>query len=373
MQNAIIIFENSLKAQKKERVGELLEDLAYNLALQKLPQNIKPEVALKEFLKVLKKLDLLSNKNITRVIKALIKAKIQKDESTLYALINELGILRNKIETQKNAIKNEVSQTFYELKQSIDSSDFGKQISSSIDDAFLFEVEILGILKETAESAFITTLEKGEDIELTIGEIAKNLMYSAVCEANFHKENILQSSKIILNSAFELANEYKNLADELCIGVVKGTQEGIGLGVEKFKTSFHYCALEEDLNLKEKELIDLEDEFIALLKAMAKDYDNPVAQILKNLLENDLDTLFAKFKRLMSESRAQIVLSINELKKKPKVDDFSRLTQSKLNVFKKEISDLEKVVSEKYKDFNTTQAKKLGISLWEKAKGLIKR
>ena len=372
MQNTIIIFENSLKAQK-DRASELLGDLTYSLALQKLSQNIELQTALKEFLEVLKKLDLLSNKNITQVIKALIKAKIQKEENTLYTLINEMGILRSKIEQQKNAIKNEVSQTFYELKQSVDNSDFGKQISSSIDDAFLFEVEILGILKETAESAFITTLEKGEDIELTISEISKDLMYSAVCEANFHKENILQSSKILLNSAFELANEYKNLAGDLCIGVVKGTQEGIGLGVEKFRTSFYYCAFEEDLNLKEKELIDLEDDFITLLKTMSKNYENPVADILKNLLENDLDTLFAKFKRLMSESRAQILLSINEFKKKPKIDDFSSLTQSKLNVFKKEINDLEKVVSEKYKDFNTTQAKKLGINLWEKAKALIKR
>lgn len=371
MQNAVIIFENSLKAQK-EHSSEFLENLAYNLILQ-MPQSIELQVVLKEFLQVLKKLDLLSNENITQIIKAFIKAKIQKDENTLYTLINEMGILRSKIEQQKNAIKNEVSKTFYELKQSLDHSNFGKEISNSIDEAFLFEVEMLGMLKETAESAFITTLEKGEDIELTISEISKDLMYSAVCEANFRKENILQSSKILLNSAFELANEYKNLAHELCIGVVKGTQEGIGLGVEKFKNSFHYCALEEDLKLKEKELIDLEDDFIILLKTMSKDYDNPVAKILKNLLENDLDTLFAKFKRLMNESRMQILFSVNELKKKPKIDDFSKLTQSKLNVFKKEMSDLEKVVSEKYKDFNTTQAKKLGISLWEKAKSLIKR
>lgn len=371
MQNTIIIFENSLKAQKVHS-SEFLANLSYNLALQ-MPKNADLQSILKEFLKVLKKLDLLDSKNTSQVIKALIKAKIQNDENALYTLINEMGILRSKIERQKNAIKNEVSKTFYQLKQGIDSSDFGKDISSSIDEAFLFEVEILGMLKETAESAFITTLEKGEDIELTISEISKDLMYSAVCEAKFHKENILQSSKIILNSAFELANEYKNLAKELCIGVVKGTQEGIGLGVEKFKNSFHYCALEEDLRLKEKELIDLEDDFITLLKTMANHYENPVAKILKNLLENDLDTLFAKFKRLMNESRAQILLSLNEMRKNPKVDDFSRLTQSKLNVFKKEINDLENVVGEKYKDFNTTQAKKLGISLWEKAKALIKR
>ena len=126
------------------------------------------------------------------------------------------------------------------------------------------------------------------------------------------------------------------------------------------------------MTLKEKELIDLEDDFIALLRELYRNCENPARDILKNLLENELDTAFAKLKRLISESRAQIVLSINELKKNPKVDDFSRLTQSKLNIFKRELGDLERAASEKYKDFNTTQAKKLGISLWERAKGLVK-
>ena len=120
-------------------------------------------------------------------------------------------------------------------------------------------------------------------------------------------------------------------------------------------------------------MIDLENDFIALLKELSKKHENPVANILKDLLENDLDTAFAKLKRLVSESREQLILSISELKKNPKVDDFSRLAQSKLNVFKKEIADLEKAFGEKYKDFNTTQAKKLGFNLWEKAKALIKR
>ncbi len=372
MRNSLVIFENSLSSQK-EQASELLEDLTFNLAVQKLAQNTRLDTILNEFLKVLDKLEMLDNQNTTKVVKALIKAKIQNEQNALYALLSEMELLKSKIKQQKNSLKNEVSQVFYELKQGVKNSNFQTQISNSIDDAFLFELENLDILKETAESAFITTLEKGEDIELTISEISKNLMFNAICEANFGKENILQSSKILLDTAFELANEYKNVAKELCIGVVRGTQEGIGLGVEKFRTSFTFCAFEDDLTLKEKELIDLENDFIALLKELSKKHENPVANILKDLLENDLDTAFAKLKRLVSESREQLILSISELKKNPKVDDFSRLAQSKLNVFKKEIADLEKAFGEKYKDFNTTQAKKLGFNLWEKAKALIKR
>lgn len=352
MQNSLIIFENSLLA-RKDGAEQLLEDLTYNLALQ--TPNAKAADTLNAFLSVLARLNMLSSANTSRVIKALIKAKVRQHEALLYTLISEQESLKSKIEAQKAALKEAVSQSFYELKQSIDTSAFAAQISSGIDEAFLFEVGILGILKETAESAFITTLERGEDIELTINEIAKDLIYSAICEANFAKENILQSSKIVLNSAFELANEYKNLAKELVRGAVKGTQEGIGLGVEKFKKSFQFCAVEEDLSLKERELIGLEDEFIALLKALCAKFENPVQKELQTLLDSELDSFFAKFKRLIVDTREQLIVSIHELRKKPSQNL---------------VREPEKMG---YTDFNLNQAKKLGISLWEKAKGLVKR
>lgn len=365
MQNAVIIFENSLLA-KKGKESELLEDLTFNLALQTPNKDLNH--TLNAFLQVLERLNLLNPQNTTTLIKALIKAKIQQKQNTLYALINELGALEAQIETQKSALKNEVSETFFDLKQSIDSSAFATQISSGIDDAFLFEVGTLGILKETAESAFITTLERGEDIELTISEIAKNLIYNAICEANFAKKNIIQSSKIVLNSAFELANESKNLSREIVRGVVKGTQDGIGLGVEKFKKSFQFCSFEEDLSLKEREIIGLEDDFITLLRTLCVKFENPVRNELQSLLNGELDGFFAKFKRLIVESREQLILNINELRKKPHSNDFSRMTQNKLDSLQ---SELKQMSAHRYADFNLNQAKKLGVSLWEKAKNLV--
>ncbi|EIZ8035224.1 TPA: hypothetical protein LGC34_001919, partial [Campylobacter jejuni] len=53
--------------------------------------------------------------------------------------------------------------------------------------------------------------------------------------------------------------------------------------------------------------------------------------------------------------------------------DFNKLTQRKLNRFKQEIFELEKIASEKYKDLNSKKAKKLGVRLWEKAKKFVKK
>lgn len=374
MDNALIIFENTL-ANNKDKASLLLEELTQSVVLKftKNKRNNDLNILFIKLMQSLKKLDLLSADNATILAKALIKTNIKEQENILYQYLDEMSLLRSKIEFQKNTLKNEISKSFYELKESLQESEFAGEFAPSINEAFLYEVEMLGILKEIAESAFIATLEKGEDIELTISEIAKNLMYRSICEADFKKELILKNSQIILSTAFELANESKNYAKELSVGVVKGVQEGILQGIEKFKTSFTYCTLEEDLNLKERELIDIEDEFINLLKNQMNLHQNPVKDILKDLLENELDTLFAKLKRLASESREQLILTINDIKKNPKINDFSKLAQSKINIFKKEINDLEQLASERYKDFNTQEAKKLGVSLWEKAKKFISR
>ncbi len=48
--------------------------------------------------------------------------------------------------------------------------------------------------------------------------------------------------------------------------MIKGTRDGIVLAMEKFKASLTYANFEEDVSLKSKELIGIEDDFIALLK-----------------------------------------------------------------------------------------------------------
>lgn len=378
MKNTLIIFENSLSNLGKDEASDLLEDLSFNLAYKQIshnPHETKKVLnsLLVEFLTILKKLDFFDDENVTKVIKALVKASIVDAQNSLYEYISEAELLNKQIENQKNLIKNQISDNFFEFENILQECSFCDEFSGGLNDAILFDIEMLGILKETAESAFLTTLEKAEDIELTSSEIAKNLVYNAICEAHFEKERILKISSIILNTAFEIANESMAYAKDLCLGVIKGTRDGISLAMEKFKTTLAYAKFEEDVSLKSKELIGIEDDFIALLKREIKEQKNPSKDIVENLLEHELDNLFAKFKRLAVESREQLLLVLNDIKKNPKINDFNKLTQRKLNRFKQEIFELEKIASEKYKDLNSKKAKKLGVRLWEKAKKFVKK
>ncbi|ECO3391761.1 TPA: hypothetical protein ACRT47_001421 [Campylobacter jejuni] len=378
MKNTLIIFENSLSNLGKDEARDLLEDLSFNLAYKQISHNPHEtkkilNSLLVEFLTILKKLDFCDDENVSKVIKALVKASVADAQNSLYEYISEAELLNKQIENQKNLIKNQISDNFFEFESILQECSFCNEFSGGLNDAILFDIEMLGILKETAESAFLTTLEKAEDIELTSSEIAKNLVYNAICEAHFEKERILKISSIILNTAFEIANESMAYAKDLCLGVIKGTRDGIVLAMEKFKASLTYANFEEDVSLKSKELIGIEDDFIALLKKEIQLQNDPCRSIVENLLEHELDNLFAKFRRLASESREQLILVLNDIKRNPKINDFNKLTQRKLNHFKQEIFELEKIASEKYKDLNSKKAKKLGVRLWEKAKKFVKK
>ncbi|ECP7643999.1 hypothetical protein ACMF93_001557 [Campylobacter jejuni] len=378
MKNTLIIFENSLSNLSKDEASDLLEDLSFNLAYKQIshnPHETKKVLnsLLVEFLTILKKLNFCDDENVSKVIKALVKASVADAQNSLYEYISEAELLNKQIENQKNLIKNQISDNFFEFESILQECSFCNEFSGGLNDAILFDIEMLGILKETAESAFLTTLEKAEDIELTSSEIAKNLVYNAICEAHFEKERILKISSIILNTAFEIANESMAYAKDLCLGVIKGIRDGIVLAMEKFKASLTYANFEEDVSLKSKELIGIEDDFIALLKKEIQLQNDPCRSIVENLLEHELDNLFAKFRRLASESREQLILVLNDIKRNPKINDFNKLTQRKLNHFKQEIFELEKIASEKYKDLNSKKAKKLGVRLWEKAKKFVKK
>lgn len=371
MKNLAIIFENSILACDNDNISTLISDLSFNLSYKKMQvQNTSNEELFSIFMSILEKLNLTSEDNVSSVISGIIKARVEDDKKTFFAYINEFSNLKNKIEEQKNTIKQKICDNFFELEQNLTKANFSN-IKVSINDAMLYDVEILGLLKETAESAFITTLEKGENIELTACEIAKNLTFNAICEGNFEKERILKISEIVLNAAFELANESKMFAQDLCKGTIYGVSEGIFLAIEKFKSSYTYSVLEQDLKQQEKKLTHIEQEFISLLKTLSLSLQDPAQSILKELLEHKLDTLFAKLRRLIQENREQILLKINELKQNPRIDDFSKLAQSKLNALSKELSDLEKLASQKYKNMDKSYAKELGVRLWEKAKKLI--
>lgn len=324
----------------------------------------------------LKEYDLLNNKSMGIVMEALNKAITADDEEYLYKIMHERDRLKVSMKYQKQQIKTLMVVNCKNMENFIYSSEFENkdEISLVLKDRLLNDLEMLGILKETAESAFLTTIEMGDDVQDTAYEIAKNMTYLAINEGELTKKHFIQIAKAIILVAINIANESKMYAKELVCGAIDGTKDGISKAIEKFKDELEFTPDEmgESLGYNPKEFIKIEDDFISLLKQAAISCNEPSKTIINEALQNDYNRYFSRLKRISGEAREKIIEKIENLSQK------SSIFKSNLYINEK-FGNFEKIASEKLaqiKKIQTfenakTEAKKFGDRIYEAAKKFI--
>lgn len=120
MKNLAIIFENSLLACEKNEIPSLISELVFNLSYKKICyENTTNEELFASFSKVLEKLELVNEENISKIIQGIIKARVEEDKKSFFAYINEYGKLKAKIEEQKNTIKHKICDNFFDLEKTL--------------------------------------------------------------------------------------------------------------------------------------------------------------------------------------------------------------------------------------------------------------
>lgn len=355
MKQTIINYKAKLSTLSKEEARMLLAKLSFDLAYKTLVKNPdKLNETLNDFIYLAKDSGLDSNEDIKIITQAIMKASIEEEKTKLFKLISDQDELQAAILRQKESIKDLIRNNFSLLEANLASQGLASEV---LKDAKLCDIEILGLLKETAESAYLTTLEKGCDIELTAKEITRSLVCSAIDEGVFEKKRIIKITSVVLQAAFEIANETKLYANALCMGAILGAWEGIFERASFLKETLPFC--EEKPNLSEKELIYLEDDFIFLLRFLQKNAQSPVKELLQEILDTQLDNISAKFSRILQEGKENLKLKLNDLKQSPKVAQLEGKARERLAELKE--------------DFYRFDAKELGTRLWERAKNLIKK
>ena len=277
------------------------------------------------------------------------------------------------------------------------------EILTAIDEKMLCELQMLGILKETTEAAFLTAIEKGDDVKDTVEQIAKNVVLSAINEGEASKERILEIARTVCEAASEIADVDQAFAKELISGAIGGVKEALGKRTEKFIEEIKFAPDGQTLLGEAKEFIRLEERFVAMLRDMARS-DEPSAAVINEILDESVDSYFAKFKRLQNDVSRQIELQLEELKFNENIDKFASLAGAKfeelkrevtqagdkfkenfnakerLEALKKDISDFEKRTQEKLSAINASEigenlkskSKELGEKLYKAAENLIK-
>ncbi len=412
MQSIQTLFSTTIEENlNSDNLENILKDITFELSKRRL-QRLKDKTKIQHragelfelYCKILEEKNLKNSKNISAVIDGLTKALTYEKEEFLYKMIYEKEQLEKSILNQKNEIKDTIKETYKTIEKHIDTlpEEIQNSAKEALSDIKLSGLEMLGILRETAEEAILTTLEKGSDIQDTIQEITKNLTYQAINDGDFTKRRFLDISNTIISVATEIANENISLAKEIINGSIEGTKNGILKAVNKFKNDIKFAPEEiEDIsgtNLLEikKELLKIEEEFIDMLKEFSSSISGISKEILSEKIKQ-LDTSTMKLKRAAQETAEAIAQKIEELKEDISINDIKEKAEErfetlkkdvanlekkageKLETLKKDVANLEKKAEEKFEEIKksertkqaTNEAKKLGLRAWEIAKSML--
>ena len=388
MESTQTLFIQTIKENRdNQRLSHLITDITTDLAAKKIQRLKDPshiQKRLKElfslFLHSLKEEDLATHANLSAIVDGLIKAATANDEALLFARIYEKEQLEKWIDSQRNHIKSIISSTYETIENSISQEDSVAQ--KALQDSKLRGIEMLGILKETAQEALLTTIEKGDDIEDTAIEITKSISYQAINEGDFTRQRFLDVARGIIDVCVEIADADQAFAKELLNGCVHGTKEGIAKAVEKFKNDLKFAPEEveallgRDLSETKKELLKIDEEYVQMLKECAQQSQGVSRGILKEIIEEELDSSYAKIQRISHEAREAISERVEELRKNASSfeKEFKEKATKRMEELKKEMSELEKKAGERVENLRnsprTQEARKLGLRAWEVAKGM---
>lgn len=391
------IFLNFIdKHQKDEHfvanLGDNVFDIFKNEFLDEKQNNGKVIEIFSQLCEILKDKNLLNSKNIASVMDGLFRASIYEKEQHFHKLLYENDQIKKQIYAKGKEIRNCLVEIYKDMENEFKNTQnpHKAMILNIINERLIGGLEILGILRETAQSAFISTIENGDDVEDTAYEISKNISYLTINEGDFKKERILNISNIIIKAAIEVANESKIHANTLIKGVINGNKDGIFKCVEKLQDEIKFTPKEINKQLLQtaKELQNIENDFIELLKNTAQNCIDPSKSIINDILQNDLDSYLAKFIRLTNETKQLVIYKVDEIKENENIEELTKKATETIQTFKDEISkkslkifknlelqkhEFDKFEIEDKKNDLALEAKKLGNKIYDGAKAFIKQ
>ena len=367
-------------------------------------ENTLPDLLKQKMNELYDKMDkesLINAKNLKSAMEGINQALVSGEEKKLYELFDKRDEINRAIDAKREEIKNRLKISFEAAEEVVKDRDFGEkeEILELLNNAIIRETRMLGILKESAQIAFLTTLEGAKDVEETAGAIAKNMTYAAIRGGEFSKERMFEISKNIISVAGNLANEGHIFAKELIKGAINGTRDGILRAIEKLKDEAKFAPDELRLSSQLVHLKNIDEEFIALLKDLEKEFEGIAKDEIENVINSELDTSLAKFKRISEQAREQITSRIEELKSNDTAKHMINVANEKLEALKrelndkseklklnfdanekfedikKEIADFEKKANEKLEDLKQidikSEAKKIGDRAYQAAKDFL--
>lgn len=330
-------FKRDIKTRYKS-----LQDIPVDLKLDSIMEAVRSEWSTEP-------------KDLTlQELKTLAAAVLEEETSVLHDTIEDLLAQKERLERQISRKSDELQHLKYSFFHSIEKN-LGNdpEVLEKLHQIKLQSIDLLDLLEEMIESAIITTLEKGTDIEETLHEIIKEITYQSLNASVLNAIRIRRILASILQSAINVAEATPNRAETILRGTVEGIRTALIKSIEKFRQYLLY----------------LPDEVKALYRDGYKTIQEELAHV---------DTLFAQVLHSLSKSNSPDMIAMLE-----KIshdirfdsDELTTLSKETVELLRSRLAQLTKGVTEQSTKLlnskSAQEAKVMGIRAWSVAKSAM--
>ena len=315
----------------------------------------------KEIASVLKYLEKEWDSNIANIepaeLNTFTSSVVSQSTKSLTNELEELLLQKERIERQLDKKTHELQtkkhQLFETIEELLTQQGASSESISRLHSLELQSMDLLTLLEEMVESAIITTLEKGTNIEETLEELAKEITLHTLDDGILSAGRIRHIISSILKIAIEVAEATPNSATVILEGTIKGMRRGLIRAIDRFKQKFLFTPDEAKLLLIEdpqslyNELHHTDALFLQTIEALAVQSSPSIKAELENILADiryDMEEL-----TLISKEAIEIL-------------------GDKLSVFAK---DAMRKSSTMLKSNKALEAKKLGVHAWGVARNVL--
>jgi len=214
-------------------------------------------------------------------------------------------------------------------------------------------VDLLDILEEMVESAIITTLEKGSDIEETLHEIIKEITFETLNANVLNAVRIRRILASIIQTSLNIADATPNQADTILRGTLLGIRSALYKSIEKFHQYLLYVP-EEVKALYRAEYKTIEEEL--------DNIDTLFIQVIHSLKNRNSSIMIERLEAISEDIRFD-------------TEEIKHLSKETVELLRNRLSNLKRNVSEKSAKLlnskSAQDAKAMGVRAWSVAKSTM--
>lgn len=287
-------------------------------------------------------------------LKTLSAAVLEEETSALHDTIENLLAQKERLERQISRKSDELQHLKYSLFDAIEKN-IGDDpaVLEKLHQIKLQSIDLLDLLEEMIESAIITTLEKGSDIEETLHEIIKEITFESLNASVLNAIRIRRILASILQSAINVAEATPNQAETILRGTVQGIRSALIKSIEKFRQYLLYIPDEVKALYR--------DEYKTIQEELAH-VDTLFEQVLHSLSKHNSPDMIGKLEKISHEIRFD-------------TDELTTLSKETVELLRSRLAKLTKGVSERgtklLNSKSAQEAKAMGVRAWSVAKSAM--